>query len=138
MAIARTQADTYKWDSPSNEPVEWILAWTYKDYGVEIRPKVLHKIRPKGKFTDATVSVYGVTPDSVIAVNDLATGANSLFTYNLDDSTIIEQYAIQKVKCKNMLMTTMRIAGTSTFDGTGKIDQFHELALDVTVTGQER
>lgn len=132
------QHDTFKYDSPSGEEVQWYIAWTYSDAGAEMTPKVLHKVRPKGKFTQGRVEVYGVTPDSTVDVTSLETGGNALFSYDLDDSTSIEQYPIEKVRCKNMLMSTCRVSGVSTYDGTGTIDQFQELALDFTVSGQTR
>lgn len=133
-----TSLGTYKWDTASNEPVPWALAWTFADDSAEIIPKIVHKVRPKGKLTSSTVSVYGVTPDSVIDVNDLATGANAQINIALDNSTEITQYAVKKVRCKNLLMETIRIDGTSTYDGTGVIDQVHEVAVDLSITGQQR
>jgi len=132
------QHDTFKYDSPSGEEVIWYLAWNYNDGGVEMTPKIMSKIRPKGKFTEGRVEVYGVTPDSAIDVSSLETGGNALFSYDLTDSTDIEQYAIKKVRCKNMLMTTCRVSGVSTYDGTGVVDQFQELAVEINVTGQMR
>lgn len=132
------QHDTFRYDSPSGEEVQWFIAWNYADGGEEMTPKVIHKLRPKGKFTEGRVEVYGVTPDTAVDLDSLTTGGNALFSYDLDDSTEIEQYAIQKVRCKNMLMATCRVSGVSTYDGTGVVDQFQELALDITVSGQQR
>lgn len=130
--------DTYKWDSPSGEAVNWFAAWCYTDENAELIAKVIRKVRPKGKFTDATLSVFGITPDTEIDVGDLTTGANALVNISLADSTEIKQYAISKVRCKNLLMDTVRISGTSTDDGTGVIDQIHEIAVLYDVTSQER
>ena len=134
------QVDTFKWDTASSEPVPWFLSWVFSDDSVEIIPKIVHKVRPKGKLTDSTVSVFGIDPDSEIDVEDLVTGANAKINIALTNSTEITQYAVSKVKCKNLLMETIRIDGTSTFTGAeGEvIDQVHEIAIDLSVTGQQR
>lgn len=133
-----TFSSTYQWDTASSADVAWFLCWSYSDDGAELISKVLRKIRPKGKFTDATISVYSVTADSVIDVDDLTSGASPLYSYSLDDSTLRTQYPVQKTKCKNMLMYTIRISGVSNWDGTGLRDTLEEIALLLDVAGQER
>ncbi len=138
MAVYTTGASTYKWDTADSEPHEYFLAWTFADDGVEMISKVWRKLRAKGKFTNATMSVFAVQPDTAIDVNDLTTGANALINISLSDSTEIMQYAVNKIRCRNMLMATVRIGGISTFDGTGQIDTFEEIAVLGDVAGQER
>lgn len=127
--------DTWEWDA-GEDPVDYFASWAYQDFGVELQPKVISRLRPKGKFTDATVSIFGVTPDTEIDVDDLVTGDNSILDVSLDDSTTVKQYEASKVRAKNLLMATARVAGTSTYDGTeGSKDQFHELVLSIEVAG---
>ena len=133
-----TELNTYKWDTASDEPVPYFLAWCFADDGVELTPKVWRKIRAKGKLTSASMQVFAVTPDSEIDLTDLETGANALIDIALDDSTEITQYAVNKIRCKNMLMSTVRIDGISTYDGTGQIDTVQEIAVIGDVSGQER
>jgi len=132
------QCDTFKYDAPSGEPISWFLAFTYQDDGVEMLGKIIRKLRAKGKFTNASMQVYGVTPDATIDIDDLTTGANPIIDISLDDSTEITQYAINKVRCRNLLMYTVRIAGTGTFDGTGLRDTFEEIAILTDTASQER
>ena len=138
MSFTITQCDTFKFDTPSGEPVAWYLAWTYSDSGIETTPKIVRNPRPKGKFTDATLQLYAVSPASTIDITDLETGANPAYEIALEDSTEIKQYKIEKAKVKTALMWTARIEGTSTFDGSGQIDTFEEIALSVDATGQQR
>lgn len=136
--MATPFSNTYKWDTASDEEVPWVLCWSYADDGVELVSKVLRKVRAKGKFTSASISVYAVTPDAAIDIDDLTTGTNPLFAFALDDSTDITQYAVQKLRCKNMLMYAIRIAGVSTYDGNNLRDTLEEIALLLDVAGQER
>lgn len=133
LAPHSTQFDTFRYDANSGEAVPWYLAFTYTDNDVELNPKVIKQIRPKGKFTDCSIQVYATTPDTDVDVLDLEIGANAAFEYSLDDSTSVKQYAVEKMKVKNALMWTARIEGT--YSGTGTLDQFHELALSVSVSG---
>lgn len=132
--------DTFAWDSPASlEAVPWYAAWSYSDTGSELISKRISKIRPKGQFTDATVKIYAITPDSDISVTDLENGTNAAFSYNLDNSTTLHQYEIQKCRVRNALMSTVRINGTSTSAGTlATCAQLHEIALTLDVYGQER
>ena len=131
------QWDTWQYDTGSDMDVPYYLAWNYMDAGVEITPKIIRNLRPKGKFTDASVQIYAVYPDTEIDITDLETGANSIVDFALDDSLTVKQYKIFKRKIKNALMWTARIEGTANWDGdvaTVK-DQFQELAYDIVETG---
>ncbi len=133
------RVDTFIFSSPSGEPVPWYCSWSFSDMTVEMVAKILRKIRPKGKFTDTSIQVYAVESNTDIDITDLETGANPVFTYNLTDSTVVKQYDIKKVRCKNMLMWTLRIAGTSTVsDATDLLDQIHEIAVEMDISGQLR
>lgn len=133
------RVDTFVFDSGSGESVPYFLCWTYDDDGIELTPKVIRKIRPKGKFTSAKIQVYGVTPDSEIDIEDLDTGNNPILEIDLPDSTGNKQYQPYKVRAKNLLMSTMRIEGVSQSDGTEESkDRFQEIAYLIDVAGQER
>lgn len=112
----------------------YYLAWTFQDGGAELIAKWVRKIRAKGRFAaGATVQVYGVTADTDIDITDLENGANPVYEFDLDASTEVHQYAVQKLRARNLLMFTLRLAGTG--DGA---DRFDEFAVDVTVGGQQR
>ncbi len=132
------QYDTWRFDnSTGGLEVPWYLTWTYDSNGIDLTPKVIRMLRPKGKFTSAKMQVYIVTPDTDIDVADLETGANPAFEVDLDDSTAVKQYKIFKAKIKNALMHTMRIEGTSVWDGNPNTlkDQFHEISYLLDISG---
>lgn len=131
--------DTWSFDTGSGDTVTWYLAFSYMDGGAEFTGKILHRVRPKGKFTNGKVQIYAVTPDSDIDITDLETGANPVLEIDLDDSTTVKQYEAFKRRAKNMLMWTARLEGESVSDGTiESTDQFHELTCDVELAGQIR
>ena len=133
--------DTFEMDNPlSLQSVPYYLAWNYSDFGSELTAKCIRKIRPKGQFTDATVQVYTVNPNSDVDVADLETGASPAFEYTLTDSTTTKQYQVKKTRIRNALMVTGRIEGTSqSTDGTlATVDSFQELAFEVDSFGQMR
>lgn len=133
------RVDTFRFDVASGEDVPWYCAWNFIDAGSEMVSKILRKLRPKGKFTDATVQVFGVAADSDVDVLDLETGTNPIFAYNLTDSTVVKQYGIQKLRCRNMLSWTLRISGTSTVASSSDVrDQLHEIAFEMDISGQLR
>jgi len=133
------RVDTFRFDIPSGESVPWYCAWNFVDAGSEMVAKVLRKLRPKGKFTDATIDVYGVSADTNVDVDDLETGLNPIFSYNLADSTAVKQYGIEKLRCRNMLMWTIRISGMSTVTELSDVrDQLHEIAFQFDISGNLR
>ncbi len=135
-AATTDQWDTFRYDTGDNTGVGWYIAWNYQDSGVELTPKVIRNPRPKGLFTNAKVQLYATFPNSDIDVSDLETGANPVVEFDLEDSTSVKQYKIFKRKMKNALMWTARIEGNTAM--VGEMNQFHELALDVAVSGQNR
>lgn len=128
------QFDTYSYDTGDNVGVDWYIAFSYQDGGVETTPKIVRNPRPKGLFTDASIQLYAAYPDSDIDVNDLVTGANPVVDISLDNSTTVKTYKIFKRKMKNALMWTMRIGGTT----SGIANQFQECAFEVEISGQQR
>jgi len=132
------QWDTFRYDTGSGEDVEWYLAFNYTDLGDEYTAKTVRKTRIKGKFTDANVQVYTISPDSAISIDDLEAGTNPAYEYALDNSTTVTQYGVNKSRVRNAMMCTARIEGTSNWDGESEKDQFHELACEVQVFGQMR
>lgn len=129
------QFDTWQFDSGTST-TDWYATWSYVDSGVEFISKFLHKVRTKGKFTNgATVQIYAVTPDTEISVEDLENGDNPVVEFDLDASTEVMQYAVEKMRVRNALMWTVRIYGTS--DDTN-VDEIHEITVDLSVSGQMR
>lgn len=122
---------TYKFDSPDGEQTPWYICWAMQDLGVELVPKNVTRMRPKGKYTNATMSLYGVAANEVVDVTDLETGDNPILSVALDDSTEVTQYQASKVRSKNLMMLTARIDGTCV-DGA---DEHHELVLNCDVVG---
>lgn len=134
------QFDTWRYDTGSGVDVAWYLAWNFQDNGVEMTAKTIRKMRPKGKFTSATMQLYLTTPDTNVDVTDLEAGTNATFEAVLANSTTVKQYGVTKCRARNGMMYTARIEGTGNWNGdpdTEK-DQFHELALEVDVSGQLR
>ena len=128
---------TYRYDSPGGNAVPWYVAFTYQDDGAELTAKSIRKFRPKGKFTDSKVQIYATTPNTDIDVTDLETGANPTFEKTLTDSTTVKQYEITKCRVRNAMMWTVRQEGTA--DTSDEIlDQFHELPLELDISGQLR
>lgn len=132
------QYDTWQYDMGSNEDVDGYLAWSFQDSGIELISKNIRKIRAKGKFADADIKVYITTADAEINIEDLENGTNAAYSFDLPASTGITQYAIQKCRVRNALMWTVRLGFTSNWDGTGKVDQIHEIVLDLDVSGAKR
>jgi hypothetical protein len=137
-AAMADQWDTFRYDTGSIEDVDWYIAFNYTDLGTEYTAKTIRKTRIKGKFTDATVQIYTISPDSAISIDDLETGTNPAYEYALDNSTTVTQYGVNKSRVRNAMMCTARIEGTSNWDGVSEKDQFHELACEVEVYGQMR
>lgn len=132
--------DTWSFDTGDGD-VDYYLAWVYRDEGTEMTPKIVRKLRPKGKFTSAMLQIFGILPGEEIDGTELEMGDSDAaeFTIALDDSTFVKQYEVIKTRCKNMLMYTVRIGGTSNGDGTlGSTDQLHEIAVLTDQAGQER
>lgn len=132
------QWDTFRYDTGSSEDVDWYLAFNYTDLGDEYTAKTVRKTRIKGKFTDASVQIYTISPDSAIDISDLETGASPAYEYTIDNSATVTQYPVNKSRVRNAMMCTARIEGTSNWDGESEKDQFHELACSVEVYGQMR
>lgn len=131
------RCDTWRYDVDSGEDVEWYASWTYSDSGIETTPKVIKNPRIKGRFsTSPTISVYTVSPASIIDVDGLETGATPDYSYTVDDSALVTQYPIKKANIRNALMWTFRVNGIR--DGASDPDQLHEIAVDIGVTGQQR
>lgn len=133
------QFDTFAFDEGTGDPVPWYMATTFQDGGVEFTPKVIRKLRPRGSFTDAKMQIYGVTPDTVVDITDLEAGTNPLYEANLTNSTQVTQYPVFKTRIKNVLLTALRLEGTSVSDGTiDSLDSIHEVTLEIDVVGQMR
>ncbi len=127
-----TQCDTFQFDADDGATTDWYVAWAYSDMGIELHPKKITRIRPKGKFAATEVMVFGVTADTDIDVDDLETGTNPVLTLTLAASSAVKQYEASKVRATNLLMGTIRVSGES--DGTDP-DELHEVVLDVAVVG---
>lgn len=133
------QFDSFAFDSGTDEEVNWYLAFSYQDSGVESTAKAVRKIRVRGAVTDGKVQVYATTPDADIDIDDLETGANPAFEEYLDSSAVVKQYPVIKTRVRNALMWTIRLEGTSVSDGTlASLDQFHEAYVEVDSFGQIR
>lgn len=131
--------DTFAFDTGTDISVPWFLAWQFMDAGIELTPKVIRKLRPRGAFTSATMQVYGVTPDAEIDIDDLEAGSNPLYETALDTTTAVTQYPVFKTRVKDALLYTVRLEGTSVSDGTlESLDQVHEVSLEVEPVGQIR
>lgn len=130
--------DTWRYDTGAGQDVPWYVTWTLDDSGVEMIGKIIRKLRPRGKFTNAKIQIYGALPDSDVDVTDLETGNNPLFEADLDDSTVVKTYGILKTRVKDLSMWTVRLEGTANWDGLTEKDQVHEIALQIDVSGQER
>ena len=135
-AATTAQYDTWRYDTASGVSVPWFLCWNYMDNGTELVAKTIRKMRPKGKFTSATMQLYLVTPDTDVDVTDLENGTNATFEVALEDSTEVKQYEVFKCRARNGMMWTARLEGT--WNGTGAKDAFHELALEGDSYGQLR
>ncbi len=139
-----SQFDTWNFDSGSGDDVPWYLAWLYQDGGAELTPKIIRKLRARGQFATnpATLLVYGAFPDGAIYIPDLESGMNSVTDSDpieLAVSTSVTSYEVAKRRCKNLLMYTLRISGTSVSDGTqASLDAVHEIAVEVDFAGQMR
>lgn len=133
--------DTFEWDNPaSGQAVNWYASWNYTQSGNPLTAKCIRKVQTRGQFTNASVQVYAASPDSTIAIADLETGANSAFSFNLDDSTMPTTYSPEPCRVRNALMWTTRIGGTSqSMDGTlATVDTFDEMTVYVDIFGAIR
>lgn len=126
---------TFRFDTGAGN--EWFIVPPISDSGEELRSKVVKAARVTGKVTDASFSVYGYDIGANISVADLRAGTNSSTgDISLPDTTQVAQSARKPLNVSNAVLTTIRVAGTWSNEGTK--DRIDEVVYELAVEGVRR
>jgi hypothetical protein len=127
---------TYRFDTATGTSVPYYIVPELTDYRSEERPHVVKALRATGKFTSASLKVYGARPTEVINVSDLESGANALATIPLSDSSNVVEGKRNTLDAKNLSVSTFRLEGT--WNGSGIRDRVDELFEYGEIQGARR
>ncbi len=128
--------DTFKWNTPAGDPVDWYAVWQLTAEGITDQNKSVRSMRANGRFTTAVQQLYGFDSDTPESLDDLESGANPLLENTLGTTTQIETSARLRQNRPSLFMFTTRIAGT--YDGSGDPDQINGAVLEYIPSGNRR
>jgi hypothetical protein len=121
----------------AGEGSEWYICPSVVDSGVELLAKTIKGMRATGKFTNASMMLFGYDIGDGIDVGDLEAGANSSTgPVALTDSTQVAQSTMLNTNVTNSVLWAVRISG----DDTGETvrDRVDELVVQVAEGGVRR
>lgn len=112
------------------------IVWQPTDDGMESMSKVIHSVRPQGKFTSMKVQIHGAKPGEDLNIADMEAGTNYIAEIAFTDTDEITRYLLKNTKIKNLANYALRLS--CTWDGVGVKDRLDELVVEVGVHGRKR
>jgi hypothetical protein len=131
------QIDTYRWNTPAGQSINYAAAWALSDGGSENQNKTARSMRATGKFTNGVMRLYGYDSAVNISVTDIENQQNSVSgDISLGTQTDVQESAREPMVFPNLGVFTMQIAGT--YNGTGEPDRIDEAIIEFQPAGLRR
>lgn len=128
---------TYEWNKLAGVPIDYYAVWQLQVGDVLNQNKTVQAAKANGKFTSASLKIYGFDSATPEDLTDLETGNNPQITINLGTTTNIETTARYPFVAPNNVVFTARVDGT--FNGTDEqVDQLNGVVLEYMEQGNRR
>lgn len=133
---ADIQFDTYAWNQPSGETVDYYGAWALQAGSILDRNKSVRAARVNGRYTNAQLKIYGFDSNTPESLADLESGNNPQITIDLGTSTDVQTSFRFPFNSPNNFTFTPRISGT--YSGSGLPDRVNGVVLEYFPSGVRR